>query len=66
MKRVRIKFDADIVIEGEDMAEVVSNWLNLPLFTNEAVEHGVEFGEVFLVEDAETYDDLMGEFNKSF
>jgi len=63
--RVRIKFDADIVIEGSDMADVKTNWYNLPLFTQAAVDCGVEFGEVILVEDSETYDDLMTEFNNA-
>ena len=63
--KIRIKFDADIVIEGDNMEEVKSKWMTMPLFSKEAMENTVEFGEVILVEDADTYNDLMGEFNKS-
>lgn len=62
--RVRFKFDADIVIEGKNMEEVRRKWLYFPLFSTEAINEGVEFGEIFLIEDADTYDDLMGEYNK--
>jgi flavin-dependent dehydrogenase len=65
MTDVRIKFTADIVISGEDINDVVKKWLNLPLFSEEAQKCGVEFGEVVLVEDANTYDDISTEFNKS-
>lgn len=61
--KVRIKFDADIVIEGKDMSEIRSKWESLPLFTEEAEDNSVEFGEVILVEDAETYEDLMDDFH---
>jgi len=63
--RVRFKFDADIVIEGNNMTEVRENWEQLPLFTQNAVDCGVEFGEVILIEDADTYEDLSHEFNES-
>ena len=62
---VRIKFDADIVIEGDNMKEIKGKWESLPLFTKEAMDHSVEFGEVILVEDAETYDDRMTMFNEA-
>ena len=63
--RVRFKFDADIVIEGDNMTEVRENWEQLPLFTQNAVDCGVEFGEIILIEDADTYEDLVHEFNES-
>ena len=61
--KVRIKFDADIVIEGDNMNEIKSKWLSLPLFSEEAINLSLEFGEVILVEDGDTYDDLMTAFN---
>lgn len=61
--RVRIKFDADLVIEGKDMKEVRQNWESLPLFRKEAMECGLEFGEIILIEDADTYEDLTREYN---
>ena len=33
--KVRFKFDADLVIEGTNMAEVKEIWFNLPLFSKE-------------------------------
>lgn len=65
MMKVRIKFDADIVLEGGNMKEIKSKWLSLPLFSNEALNHSLEFGEVILVEDGETYEDLMTAFDKA-
>jgi hypothetical protein len=64
--RVRIKFDADIVIEGNDMTEVRENWEQLPLFTQNAIDCGVEFGEILLIENADTYKDLVREFDESY
>lgn len=63
--KVRIKFDADIVIEGNNMSEIKSKWLSLPLFSEEAINLSLEFGEVILVEDGDTYDDLMTAFNNA-
>ena len=64
MMKVRIKFDADIVLEGGNMKEIKSKWLSLPLFSNEALNHSVEFGEVILIEDGDSYEDLMNEFDR--
>ena len=63
--KVRIKFDADIVIEGNNISEIKSKWLTLPLFSEEAINLSLEFGEVILVEDGDTYDDLMTAFNNT-
>ena len=60
--RVRIKFDADIVIEGNSLKDCRSKWENLPLFSADALDLGVEYGETLLVEDAETYEDLSKEW----
>ena len=62
---VRIKFSADIYIEGDNMAEVKSKWESMPLFSIDALDSGVEYSETLLVEDAETNADLMHEFNKA-
>jgi hypothetical protein len=62
---VRIKFSADIYIKGENMAEVKSKFEQFPIFSADALEEGnVEYSETLLVEDAETYKDLMDEYNK--
>ena len=47
------------------MSEIKSKWLSLPLFSEEAINLSLEFGEVILVEDGDTYDDLMTAFNNA-
>ena len=63
---VRIKFDADLVITGDTMEEVRSKFENMPLWSDEAKECGVEFSEIQLVEDANTYNDLEHEYNHCY
>jgi hypothetical protein len=62
MVKVRVKFSADLVVEGSTLEEARSKWESLPLFTDEAKKCGVEYSETLLVEDAETCEDLMGEW----
>ncbi len=59
---VRIKFDADIVITGDTMQEVRSKFENMPLWSEEAKKCDVEFSEIQLVEDANTYKDIEDEY----
>ena len=61
-KSVRIKFSADIYIEGDSVEEIRSKWESMPLWSEQAKQNNVEFSEVLLIEDAETYEDLKGEF----
>jgi len=63
---VRIKFDADLIISGETMQEVRSKFENMQLFSQEAKDSGVEFSEIQLVEDSETYDDLRHEYDHCY
>ncbi len=63
---VRIKFDADIIITGDNMQEVRSKFESMPLWSEDAKECGVEFSEIQLVEDAETYNDLRHEYDASY
>ena len=63
---VRFKFSADIYLKGKNMAEIREKFENMPLFSAEALENGsAEFNELLLVEDANTYKDLMDEYNKN-
>ena len=63
---VRIKFSGEVYIKGENMSEIKSKFEMLPLFSADALEdNGAEFGEILLVEDAETYKDLRKEYDKS-
>jgi hypothetical protein len=62
---VRFKFSADIYIKGDTMSEIKSKFESMPLFSADALEDGnAEFSELLLVEDAETYKDMLSEFNK--
>ena len=63
---VRIKFDADLIISGETMQEVRSKFESMQLFSQEAKDSGVEFSEIQLVEDSETYDDLRHEYDHCY
>lgn len=64
--KVRFKFSADIYIEGKDMSEVREKFVCMPLFSSDALLNGnAEFNELLLVEDAETYNDLMEEYQRS-
>lgn len=63
---VRIKFDADLIISGDTMQEVRSKFESMQLFSQEAKDSGVEFSEIQLVEDSETYDDLRHEYDHCY
>jgi hypothetical protein len=58
MTRIRIKFSADLVVEGETIEQAQEKWLTMPLFSEEANDCGVEYSETLLVEDAETYEEI--------
>lgn len=55
---VRIKFSADLIIQGDNIDEIRDKWESMELFSNEAKANGVEYCERLLVEDADTYEDL--------
>ena len=62
---VRFKFSADVYVSGKDMAEIKQKFEEMPLFSADALEEGsAEFSELLLVENADTYEDLMDEYNK--
>lgn len=64
--KVRIKFSADIYIEGENMKEVKDKFMSMPsLFSKEALKCNAEFNDLELVEDADTYEDLIREYYKA-
>jgi len=63
---VRIKFNADLFITGETMAEVRKKFESMELWSQEAKDYGAEFSEIELVEDAETYDDKRKEYDHCY
>ena len=65
--KVELKFDAYIYLEGENMAEIREKFENMTLFSAEALKEGhAEFCDLLLVEDAETYKDLMDEYDNAY
>ena len=63
---VRIKFDADIVIKGNTMQEVREKFESMELWSQEAKDSNVEFSEIQLIEDANTYKDLADEYESCY
>lgn len=63
---VRIKFDADIVIKGNTMQEVRGKFESMELWSQEAKDSHVEFSEIQLIEDADTYKDLADEYDSCY
>lgn len=60
--KLRIKFSADVYIEGDSLGEIRHKWGNLNLFSDEAFENGVTFDEHLLIEDADTHEDVSHDF----
>jgi hypothetical protein len=59
---VRIKFSADVYIQGKTLDEIRDKWTSMNLWSDEAVENGVSFDDHLLIENAETYEDVEHEF----
>lgn len=62
--KVRISFRSEIVVEGDTIEQVREKWEMMPLYSDEAHHHGIEFVEIDSVEDANTYKDLRHEFEQ--
>lgn len=63
--KVRITFRSELFVQGEDLAEVVSKFESMPLFSADALEEGsAEYIELVSMDDEETGDDLMHQYNK--
>ena len=60
---VRITFRSEVYISGENMAEIKDKWESMNLYEK---NNGVEFVEINTVEDAETYNDIMLEFDHAY
>lgn len=64
---VRFRFAAEVFIEGDNMREIREKFEDLPLFSADALENGnADFVELEGVEDADTYDDLMHEYDHCY
>ena len=61
---VRITFRSEIVITGETLADCAKQWEQIELFSDEAKQHDACQIELVSVEDAETFKDMLSEFNK--
>ena len=61
---LRITFRSEIVITGETLADCAKQWEQIELFSDEAKQHDACQIELVSVEDAETFKDMLSEFNK--
>lgn len=61
---IRITFRSEVFIKGETLADCAKQWEQMKLFSDEANQHEACTIELVSVEDAETYKDLMSDFNK--
>ena len=61
---IRITFISEVFIKGETLADCAKQWEQMKLFSDEANQHEACPIELVSVEDAETYKDLMSDFNK--
>ena len=62
---VRITFRSEIVITGETLDDCAKQWEQMELFSDEAKQHDACQIELVSVEDAETFKDMLSEFNKT-
>ena len=61
---LRITFRSEIVITGETLADCAKQWEQMELFSDKAKQHEACQIELVSVEDAETFKDMLSEFNK--
>ena len=61
---LRITFRSEIVITGETLADCAKQWEQMELFSDDAKQHEACQIELVSVEDAETFKDMLSEFNK--
>lgn len=61
---VRITFRSELFIKGETLADCAKEWEKMELFSDEANQCDACQIELVSVEDAETFKDLMSDFNK--
>lgn len=65
MKKVRIRFSAEIYFEGETIEDVAKQWVNTTLLSEDAISnHYADFLEIESVEDEDTGEDIGYEFDK--
>lgn len=62
---VRITFRSEVFIKGETLADCAKQWEQMELFSDEANQHDACQIELVSVEDAETYNDILSEFNNA-
>ena len=61
---IRITFMSELFIKGETLADCAKQWEQMKLFSDEANQHDACSIELVSVEDAETFNDMLSEFNK--
>ena len=61
---IRLTFRSEFFIKCETLADCAKQWEQMELFSDEANQHEACQIELVSVEDAETYKDMLSEFNK--
>lgn len=54
---VRITFRSEIYIKGKNLEEIRDKWIDVQLFSEEALKMDADYVELVSAEDADTYDD---------
>ena len=60
---IRLTFRSELFIKGETLADCAKQWEQMELFSDEAKQHEACQIELVSVEDAETFKDMLSEFN---
>lgn len=65
--RVRIRFASEIYFEGENLEEIKEKWESVPLFSKElANDNYASYLEIEDIENADTHEDLINEFDSLY
>lgn len=57
--KVRIRFAAEVFVEGNSVEEIAEKWHEMAIFTDEAVEdYDADFVEIESVENSDTYEPI--------
>lgn len=65
-KTIRITFRSEMYIDAESVQEAKQIWETTELYSKEAKKLGAEFIEINSVEDNDTYNDLLPEWDSDY
>lgn len=60
---VRVRFQADVYIEGDTLEEIKEKWEEMPIFCADALEdYGADISETISAMNTENWEDCTKEF----